>query len=309
MSNELKNIPILNVPDMLERAGFQPLEAYKEELVIIDFDRRDRRLFNHSHIPARMQAFSMIMICSGECTLHINYIPYHLKSNMFIVLRENQVLSKITMSEDFTGYHVLAKKDFLRVSLNNKTPPIREIFERGSLEPVIIAPEEDFRRLEKFMHQLILTIHLDKHIYQRELVQNALSSLVLEIWNITASVSIEDIGNGRPLGLHEELTLHFFNLVNRECKKIRDVSYYATQLCVTPVYLTRIVKQLTGKTATQCISDILVDEARLLLHQSGVSVQQIAEELHFSDQAAFSKFFKKNAGMSPVDYRRELGVR
>lgn len=309
MNDDIKNIPILNIPDLMERASIQPLEIYKDEMIIIDFDRRDRKLFNKSHIPSRMAAFSMIMTCTGNCTLHVNYIPYTLQPNMFIVLKENQVLSKIEMSEDFTGYHLIVKKDLVRVSVGQRTPPIKEVLELESIQPVTIAPEDDFDRLKGFMRRLINTIYLDNHFYQRELVQNALANVVLELWNITVSVSREDLGETQTLSLHEELILRFFGMVNRECKEKRDVSYYTTQLCVPPVYLTRIIKQLTGKTATKCISDILSDEAKLLLHQPNVSIQKVAEELNFSDQAAFSKFFKKNTGMSPVDYKRSLGIR
>lgn len=51
---------------------------------------------------------------------------------------------------------------------------------------------------------------------------------------------------------------------------------------------------------------MLFSEARNLLTHSKLTVQEIATVLNFSDQSAFGKFFKRKAGVSPVDFRREV---
>ena len=66
-----------------------------------------------------------------------------------------------------------------------------------------------------------------------------------------------------------------------------------------------ITKRLTGDTVLHYINERLALEACWLLKSTDKSMQEISEELHFSDQAAFSKFFKRQRGKKPLQYRRE----
>ena len=92
-------------------------------------------------------------------------------------------------------------------------------------------------------------------------------------------------------------------LMENYCKK-HTVAFYAERMNYTPQYLTEIVKRQTGRTVNDFIFEMLYCEARNLLSVSDASVQQIADELNFSDQAAFSKFFKRRSGMSPLEFRK-----
>ena len=71
------------------------------------------------------------------------------------------------------------------------------------------------------------------------------------------------------------------------------VGFYASELCVTTQYLGRIVRQFTGKTVYHWICEALVREIAQLLSDTDASLQEIADQLHFSDQAVMSKMFKR----------------
>ena len=88
------------------------------------------------------------------------------------------------------------------------------------------------------------------------------------------------------------------------CKEQHVVSFYAEQLYITPQYLSLILKELTGRSANKWIDEALMQEAKILLKAPQATVQQVAVALHFSDQSTFGKFFKKHAGMSPMEYRK-----
>lgn len=61
---------------------------------------------------------------------------------------------------------------------------------------------------------------------------------------------------------------------------------------------------MTGQTVSDLIFQLIFSEAKLLLQSPAASIQQIAEQLHFSDQSAFGKFFKRKGGISPAEYRK-----
>ena len=91
------------------------------------------------------------------------------------------------------------------------------------------------------------------------------------------------------------------SLVNN-FREIRTVSIYADELNLTPKSLNELVKKYTGRTASDHIYKQVILEAKRLLLLGG-SVKEAAFSLKFDDPAHFSKFFKKQVGMAPADFR------
>ena len=87
-----------------------------------------------------------------------------------------------------------------------------------------------------------------------------------------------------------------------------NLKFYADSLYITPKYLIHVVKNVSGKTPGELIQEALIAHAKLLLKNLNNSVSSVADELHFSDQASFSKFFKKHTGMSPLSYRQRAKI-
>ncbi|MDR1763503.1 MAG: helix-turn-helix domain-containing protein [Dysgonamonadaceae bacterium] len=106
-----------------------------------------------------------------------------------------------------------------------------------------------------------------------------------------------------PHTKHDELVGEFLQLAERHFKSERQVGFYAEKLCLTPEYLSQIIKTATGKSANEWIDDYVILEAKALLKSSKLSIQQIADELHFADQSVFGKYFKRMEGVSPKEYR------
>ncbi|MCR4582352.1 MAG: helix-turn-helix domain-containing protein [Prevotella sp.] len=81
-------------------------------------------------------------------------------------------------------------------------------------------------------------------------------------------------------------------------------AFYARLLSLTPKYFATVIKQTTGLSATQWINNYVIVQAKWMLqHEHHKTVQQIAHQLGFSEQASFSRFFKLHNGVSPTEYR------
>jgi len=102
----------------------------------------------------------------------------------------------------------------------------------------------------------------------------------------------------------EDLMKRFLKLLPEHSHKERSLQFYADHLFVTPKYLSQTVKELSGKTAGTFIDEMVMVEAKVLLSNLSLSVAQVAEQMFFSDQFFFSKFFKNHAGITPTAYRR-----
>ena len=102
----------------------------------------------------------------------------------------------------------------------------------------------------------------------------------------------------------DQLMLQFHNLIAENYTKHREVKFYAEKLCLSPKYFGTVVNQALGYSAGELISRFVMVQARHLLHQHRkFSIQQISEKLGFSDQTAFARYFKKHAGVTPLEYR------
>ena len=86
-------------------------------------------------------------------------------------------------------------------------------------------------------------------------------------------------------------------------KDDRDIAFYVSELNISPVYLSRVVRQVSGRTVVDYINQMLLMEASFLLQTSQLSIAQIADRLHFADPASFSKFFSRMKDMTPRMYR------
>lgn len=102
----------------------------------------------------------------------------------------------------------------------------------------------------------------------------------------------------------EEVFKAFLRLVPQHFMEHRELSFYADLLNITTTYLSRIVRQMSGRTVQDFLTSALVSEAAIRLKTTNRSITQLADDFHFSDQAAFTKFFTRMKGISPKKFRK-----
>ena len=101
----------------------------------------------------------------------------------------------------------------------------------------------------------------------------------------------------------EQLHHRFVTLVKQYGLTEHKVEFYADRLCITPNYLSSIVRRNSGLTVMQWINRHIIQQAKLQLKYSDLPVWQIAESLNFPNPSFFSKLFKRETSMTPGEYR------
>ena len=141
----------------------------------------------------------------------------------------------------------------------------------------------------------------DHHFLFRRL-QAACNALLLDVADfLSRKTPIR-----RHLSPKEHVLQEFYALVTRHFREEHFVAFYARQLAISEQYLSRIVRTGTGKTVNGIISELLLMEARTLLGNRSLAVSDVAVRLNFSDTSAFCKFFRRNAGETPLGFRKRL---
>lgn len=137
--------------------------------------------------------------------------------------------------------------------------------------------------------------------YQNGIIRHLCNFLLLQIADVLcrntqhASVCIKRT---------DEIFRNFKKLLINNYKKHHDILFYAGRLNISTTYLSRIVKRTTGRTVRFHVSELLCAEAKRLLESTDMGIKEIADNLGFSDQSVFGKFFVKMTGVSPLKYKK-----
>lgn len=102
------------------------------------------------------------------------------------------------------------------------------------------------------------------------------------------------------------IVLRFKKMLTTELKREKSPSAYAGMLNITEGYLNEAVRRVTGMNVSAYIRSQVVTEAKRELMYTSLSAKEIAYSLGYDDYVYFSKLFKKAAGVSPVEYRKNL---
>ncbi|WP_289552909.1 helix-turn-helix domain-containing protein [Olivibacter sp. 47] len=110
----------------------------------------------------------------------------------------------------------------------------------------------------------------------------------------------------RKVSRKEDIMLRFTKLVADNFKEERSVDFYAKKLFITPKYLSEVTKDVSGKTASAIIAEMVIMEAKSLLSIPSLTVIEVADFLNFSDMSFFGKYFKRYTGVNPTSYRKTI---
>jgi AraC-like DNA-binding protein len=136
--------------------------------------------------------------------------------------------------------------------------------------------------------------------YKKDVIQR-----YCEIWILKnlSRVQDEEVPEIRkPVGRKEQIFNDFLALLEQYYTQERSISFYADRMCLTPKYLSTIVKEVSGKHGMQWIDEYVALEAKALLREGTMSVKQVSDKLNFPSQSMFGRFFKKMTGYSPKQY-------
>ncbi len=165
--------------------------------------------------------------------------------------------------------------------------------------PWIPLGEEELEAVLSFYKMLRTTIRREDNPYRIEIVK-----LLTQAFFYSSGHQYHKITEHKKKSKQEMLLEKFLDYVQTNYKKQRGMEFYADKLCLTPKYLSKVIKETSGKSANDWIDDHMVLEAKALLKSTHMTIQQISDELNFPSQSFFGKYFKRHAGVSPKVYRK-----
>lgn len=267
----------------------------------------DVRLWPLFMRPTRIGGYAIIVCMAGQMRVAINGEPQTIGPDTLAVNFPENVL-QVLSHEGVDAYAVMISPRFfddLGIDLTQ-----------------LSRMHSDFRSRVVFPlpHSELLTMHhyfaLLRHNASRAcadrdaIVRGLLHTGILQLFGIikaNADIRLESMQTVPERSA--QIFSDFLSCLSESCRRERTVRYYADRLCLTARHLSAVVKAYSGRSVSEWVGDYVIIEAKRLLSQLQLDVQEVAAQLNFPSQSTFGKYFKKATGMGPLQFRKSIRTR
>lgn len=246
----------------------------------------------------RAGAFFYILVETGTAEFVVDCHSYIVGKGDMLLVAPRMSIELMRKSSDF-GTCGLCMEPFFFDSLSIGNYVYKRLYNSSHTTYVLRLEDSDTGHIRK---TLDLMSHYLTSDHPAEMAGSLVNFLLLQITEIFHSQNVHPAGRVRR---SDALFRLFRKLLAENYRKEHELQFYADSLHVSQTYLSRVIRQVSGKTVNNYIAEALYTDARRLLVFTDLTVKEIAEQLGFSDQSSFGKFFKKKSETSPANFRDE----
>lgn len=233
------------------------------------------------HTPQYVELGRIVLVTSGKATHCINLVPFDTQPGDVLVIPQHTYISISSLSEDYDGRML----SFGRLSIDfDKCARLR-------------LEHEDFQRIS---HYVDLLWEIVKRPYDRQTIEHLESALLYDLKLLHVHQSGE---NAAKLSRGQRILQQFLDALGRKDPLPRTIKAYADYLCITPNHLSAVIRQQSGRSVMDWLNAHCVLRAQVLLRHSDLSIYEIADRLDFQSATIFTRFYKRETGLTPKEYR------
>ena len=301
MNNTESQTPInsFTLAELIDLAGEQR-QGLMRECITASSDSQ-MQVFR---FPCRIDAFIIGVGTEGETSVSFNLHEFKLKKDSIFIFTPTNVL-QVTSQQYFKADVIAISPDFMRrinIDIKNMMPLFLKFVENPALT---LTPEES-RSMRGMIAQIERETRGPETHFSFDIVSGLIAATIYKVGDIMYHYLAEHPeGQNNSHNRAEEYFKQFTHLLGEHFREERSVGFYARQLCITPKYLTTLIKRISGQSVSEWIDNYVILEAKTLLKYSTMSIQEIAYYLNFPNQSFFGSYFKRNTGMSPSQYKAQ----
>ena len=255
-------------------------------------------LDKYSNEMFRAGAFFSILVETGTAEFVVDCHSYIVGKGDMLLVAPRMSVKLMKKSSDF-GTCGLCMEPFFFDSLSIGNYVYKRLYNSSHTTYVLRLEDSDTVHIRK---TLDLMSHYLTSDHPAEMAGSLVNFLLLQITEIFHSQNVHPAGRVK----HSDALFRLFRkLLAENYRKEHELQFYADSLHISQTYLSRVIRQISGKTVNNYIAEALYTDARRLLVFTDLTVKEIAEQLGFSDQSSFGKFFKKKSETSPANFRDE----
>ncbi|WP_373130218.1 AraC family transcriptional regulator [Alistipes finegoldii] len=301
MNNTESQTPInsFTLAELIDLAGEQR-QGLMRECITASSDSQ-MQVFR---FPCRIDAFIIGVGTEGETSVSFNLHEFRLKKDSMFIFTPKNIL-QVNSPQYFKADVIAISPDFMRrinIDIKNMMPLFLKFVENPTLA---LTPEES-RSMRGMIAQIERETRGPETHFSFDIVSGLIAATIYKVGDIMYHYLAEHPeGQNNSHNRAEEYFKQFTHLLGEHFREERSVGFYARQLCITPKYLTTLIKRISGQSVSEWIDNYVILEAKTLLKYSTMSIQEIAYYLNFPNQSFFGSYFKRNTGMSPSQYKAQ----
>ncbi len=288
----MKKIPVYDICTIDQKA--------QKDLLVDRFSSYLEKHYQNLQRPHRHSFYHLVLFTKGRGIHTIDFEKFSVKPFQIYFMIPGQVHSW-HFNGDVDGYIVHFDESLLTNFLQNGHYLEKFSFFKGNAADAVChippAGQEEISGLFESMLQEV-----------KEVREQNLDMVRLQLLELFIKIE-RSCKNGKSKNVpSQKLTLlrSFQQLIDKYFRTIRLPKEYADLLYVTPNHLNALCSEILGKTAGDLIRDRILLEAKRLLTNADMTVTEIAYDLNFQDNSYFNRFFKKNVGVTPDEFRKQF---
>ena len=233
------------------------------------------------HTPQYVELGRIVLVTAGKATHQINLVPFETEAGDILVIPQHNYLSIVSLSDDYDGQML----SFGRLPID---------FEKCAR---LRLQDDDFLRIQHYVDLLWEIVHRP---YDRQTVEHLETALLYDLKLLHAHQSGE---NTAKLSRGQRILQQFLDALGRKDPLPRNIKAYADHLCITPNHLSAVIREQSGRSVMDWLNAHCVLRAQVLLRHTDLSIYEIADRLGFQSATFFTRFFHRETGITPKEYR------
>ena len=257
--------------------------------------------------PVRFDGFIIFYLKKGHFTVDVNLNSYEVREKSLLIQVPGNIIQvsdyKADRIDEMELIFVLISKEFM----SGIRFDFLKVFQDSMrlLDNPCITLNEFQMSLANDYFSLARKVVSAPFTNKKEIIGSLLTSLTYlstDVWAHQVDEARQKNQDPHTARLNQVFE-QFIALVNEYHCSERGMAFYADKMCLTPKYLSKLIKQATGKSAPEWIDEFVILEAKNLLKYTNLAIKEVVYQLHFPNQSVFYKFFKAHTGMTPSEYR------
>lgn len=302
MENRDKPLELNEIANALE--GKVTFSRMSDNYLCTRFNRNLTHGFEYMGIPKRLNCITIMIVRHGTLNVEVNMLPYSLRANSLLMINPGSLfkISSIDPERLDIAIFFVSSNFLLDINIDLNALNIRSLIEKR--RPAVRLTPAETQKLLKYFDLMYLHTHDEITLFSTNVARSVCAAIFYELLQINymrINRHADEISGTRRRSTYVH---DFMRLVHFNYSRHRTLAFYAEKLFISPKYLTVLVKEATGRSATEWIDEFVIIEAKNLLRFSGKNIQQVAYALNFPNQSSFGKYFKRLTGISPMAYQK-----
>lgn len=289
--NTIENISVRQLKD----SGVE-MNVLEDDVILSSNVEIKDNLFD---TPCRLDAFMLVFCVNGEADIQINLHKYKMYPGILAFNIPDNII-QISNMRNLKIHPIIISSSFLK-RMNIRMNDLMRLYVFAKKVPFVSLEYSELMTLEKYyflLEDIILSRENQKEVVMEGLIQSLfckLNSIVQRLQNMESEFTVKE--------RNEEIFESFMELLTQYHTTERSLNFYAAKMGITANYLSKLIKEFSGRTAVEWVDEYVILEAKSMLKHTQYTIQEIAYKLNFPSPSFFGKYFRRLTGTTPKQYK------